>query len=84
MNQVIKRLLLLLMVSVAVPVFGQTMSVQDGNVLDLYFQSMDRNRLDSAEIYLKAALKSNPAADVDVHSYLLFPSPQRASFKAFK
>jgi tetratricopeptide (TPR) repeat protein len=45
-----------------VPVFGQTASVQDGNVLDLYFQSVEQNRLDSAEIYLKAALKSNPAS----------------------
>jgi tetratricopeptide (TPR) repeat protein len=45
---------------VMVPVYGQTASVQDGNILDLYFQSMEQNRLDSAEIYLEAALKSNP------------------------
>lgn len=57
-----KRFILLaeMVVSVIAPVFGQTVSVQDGSVLDLYFQSVERNQLDSAEIYLKVALKSDP------------------------
>ena len=47
--------------SPAIPVIGQNASVHDGSALDLYFQAIDRNQLDSAEFYLKAALKNDPA-----------------------
>ena len=44
---------------------GQSTSDQGGNALDLYFQAIDRNQLDSAEFYLKAVLKSDPAGQLN-------------------
>ncbi|GHT63765.1 hypothetical protein AGMMS50239_20300 [Bacteroidia bacterium] len=44
-----------------IPRLGQIASAQGGNILDLYFQAVERNQLDSAEFYLKAVLKNDPA-----------------------
>jgi tetratricopeptide (TPR) repeat protein len=48
-----------------IPVLGQTAFVQGGDFLDLYFQADERNQPDSAEFYLKAALKSDPAGQLN-------------------
>jgi tetratricopeptide (TPR) repeat protein len=48
-----------------IPVVGQMASAQDGNILDLYFQSVERNQLDSAEFYLKAVLKNDPTGQLN-------------------
>jgi tetratricopeptide (TPR) repeat protein len=48
-----------------IPVLGQTASVQGQDVLDLYFQSVERNQPDSAEFYLKAVLKNDPAGQLN-------------------
>ena len=49
----------------AIPVRGQTASVQGQELLDVYFQSVERNQPDSAEFYLKAVLKSDPAGQLN-------------------
>jgi len=43
---------------------GSPETVQD-STLNLYFQAVERNQLDSAEFYLKAVLKSNPAGQLN-------------------
>jgi tetratricopeptide (TPR) repeat protein len=48
-----------------IPVVGQQVAVQDGDTLDLYFQAIDQNQLDSAEFYLKTVLKSDPAGPLN-------------------
>ena len=53
------------MMSPAIPVNGQNTSVHDGSALDLYFQAIDRNQLDSAEFYLETALKSDPTGQLN-------------------
>ncbi|GHT62053.1 hypothetical protein FACS189451_05450 [Bacteroidia bacterium] len=47
------------------PAVGQTTSVRGGNALDLYFQAVEQNQLDSAELYLKAALKHDPTGPLN-------------------
>jgi tetratricopeptide (TPR) repeat protein len=46
-------------------VLGQTQSARGGDLLNLYFQSVERNQLDSAEFYLKVVLKNDPTGPLN-------------------
>jgi len=59
-NRLIKLIFLTGMINSVISAAGQTVS-GGGNTLDLYFQSLERNQLDSAEFYLKTTLKKDPA-----------------------
>lgn len=65
MKRVIALIFLAGMMGRLTPAIGQATLVQSGNALDLYFQAVEQNQPDSAEIYLKAALKSDPAGPLN-------------------
>ena len=55
------RFIILIFLFAPLPLWGGV----GGEVLDLYFQAVDRNQLDSAEFYLKEVLKNDPAGQLN-------------------